>query len=416
MSKSKTLLIICSIIIISIFLAWLMVFTKPVSQRARPTVISPLVNVEILNREDAEIYMEALGTVEASQITMVRARVSGQVQALGINSDVGKTLKKGELLVQLDDAMYQSVLASKQSALLQATAAYDLEIGQQNVAKAEVQQLNNLSNVLANVNSTRGQATDLALRKPQLQQAKAGVDAAQAAVKMAELDVSYTNIIAPYNALVINRNISLGSQAGASDGLFEIVGTDEYRIRAAIPLDKIQALDLGEGNKNAIITSSTGIERHGFVEHNIASLDTETRMGRVLIKIPDPLGLINSEPALILGDQVKVDLSLGTFEDVFVIPRNALYGGDSVFVAVKQEKKAEQKSQASMENNSKVEKKDAKQEQELYVLDIRQVKVAYRDINYAYVTEGLENGEYLITSILPAPIDNMTIRIEKILD
>ncbi len=422
MSRTKTFFIIICIIVLSIFLAWFLNYTKPVSVKRPPTVVSPLVHIQVLERQNAEIYIEALGTVEASQKTTVRARVSGQVERLGINSDVGKTLKAGELLVQLDDAMYQSVLASKESALLQAMASYDLEIGQQNVAKAEIAQLSNLSNVIESVSRTKDTATDLALRKPQLQQAKAGVDAAKVAVEMAELDVSYAEITAPYNALIINRNISIGSQAGTSDSLFEIVGTDEYRIRAAVPLDKISALDLDEGNREVKIISSTGIEREGFVEHNIASLDTETRLGRVLITIEDPLGLQNSKPALILGDQVIANLSLGVFKDVFVIPRNALYGEDTVFIAVKQGKASQspkqrpEQRQAKQNPENSTEITPKKELEDVYVLDIRPVEVAYRDINFAYVTSGIGQGDLLITSILPAPIDGMTIRIDKIME
>ncbi len=425
MSKKLTAFIVILILAGSIGISQIIIATKPVSGRRIPPVIRPLINVTVLERQNAQVYIDALGTVEASQSTTIRARVSGQVKSFGSNSDIGKTPKEGELLIQLDDAMYQNELASKQSLLLQAMADYDLEIGQQNVAKAEVEQLTGLTNIIGSRGININNQTALALRQPQLQQAKAGVDAAMSNVEIAKLNLSYTTINAPYNALVISREVSLGSQANNSDTLFEIVGTDEYRVKAAVPLDKIKSLDLAEGESNAVtIVSSAGVVRQGFVEHSIASLDEQTRMGKILISIPDPLGLENGESELILGDQVIAKLSLGTFKNVFVIPRNALYSGNRVFIAVKDENKNVQeqasknmKSEKNDDNeNTKKQGQGQEQNEDNYVLDIRSVKVAYKDVNFAYITEGVEENELLIVSLLPAPMDNMALKLENILE
>ncbi len=424
MSRNKTLLIVVVILAVSLSLSWLILYTEPTSQKAKPQVPSPLVNVVEASRADAEVYITALGSLTASQHTLVKARVSGQVLSFGENADVGSIVEEGELLVQLDDAVYQNTLRSKESSLVQAEASYDLEIGQQNVAKAEVAQLNQLSGVLSQMGNTgransgvslSAQGTALALRKPQLEQAKAMVSAAKADVDMAKLNLEYTKVISPYNAIIVNRNTSLGSQASTSETLFEIVGTDEYRVEASIPLDKIQSLNLLEGkDQEARIISSTGVERKGFVENHIASLDEKTRMGRILITVPDPLALESDETPVILGDQVSVELSVGLFEDVFVVPRNALHSNDTVYVAIPKENSARSENNPSAEDAPSAEGAQKKSEKQSYELDIRPVKVAWKDIDFVYIKEGIENNEYLITSLVPAPIDGMPVTVQDI--
>ena len=70
------------------------------------------------------------------------------------------------------------------------------------------------------------------------------MEAAEAAVKMAQLDVDYTTIKAPYNSMVTERNVSVGSLTNTQDNLMTLVGIDEYRIEAAVAIDKLTSLNL----------------------------------------------------------------------------------------------------------------------------------------------------------------------------
>ena len=435
----------------SIFLSWLMLATKPESARRVAQISSPLVNTSFAEKGNAQIQLDALGTIQASQSTSIRSRVVGQVEQIGKNGDVGSVAKKGELLIQIEDDTYKNAFSIKKSMLAQAKAAYDLEIGEQKVARAEIEQLKKLSQNLARSQQGKhtspngtpysgnailgmtnmemlsgGNASNLALRAPQLAQAKAAVDLAQAELSTAQLNMDYTSIKAPYNALVVKRNTSLGSQANTSDVLLEIVGTDEYRVEAAVALDKIAALDLEDVNNSKVnIKSGAGVERQGFIVRRIASLDDSTRMGRVLIRIPDPLGLKNKEAALILGDHVTVELNVGTLKDVVVLPRSALHSGDVVWVAVPLgtdtdnpaniSKDTPEATLAEQETKTpdEVIKRQNPQEKSKYTLDIRYVTTSWKDTRFVYVSEGIAEGERIIISTLPAPIQGMPIRINE---
>ncbi len=391
MKNRRTIFIVIGIFLAMFAVSWFFMATKPVSMRKRAETTRFAVNVLEVSVGEAPVQIRALGTIRPYQETNINARVSSQVVFLSENSDIGAIVKKDEVLVKLDADTYVNTLRLKKSDLAKAKAAYELEMGQQSVAKAEAEQLKQLSS------SFIGEViiSDLALRAPQLAQAKADVEAAEAAVKMAQLDVDYTTIKAPYNSMVTERNVSVGSLTNTQDNLMTLVGIDEYRIEAAVAIDKLTSLNLKKNaNSKVQITTSTGVVREGRIIRHVASLDSATRMGRILISIPDPLGIKNNAPALILGDHAEVVFKAGTLENSVIVPRRALQPNDSVFVAM-----------PVTQNKDDGSDEDGVQ----YVLDIREVDIAWKDLDNVYIRSGLENSEYVITSVIPTAIQGMPL-------
>ena len=396
MKNKRTIFIVIGIFLAMFAVSWFFMATKPVSMRKRAETTRFAVNVLEVSVGEAPVQIRALGTIRPCQETNINARVSSQVVFLSENSDIGAIVKKDEVLVKLDADTYVNTLRLKKSDLAKAKAAYELEMGQQSVAKAEAEQLKQLSS------SFIGEViiSDLALRAPQLAQAKADVEAAEAAVKMAQLDVDYTTIKAPYNSMVTERNVSVGSLTNTQDNLMTLVGIDEYRIEAAVAIDKLTSLNLKKNaNSKVQITTSTGVVREGRIIRHVASLDSATRMGRILISIPDPLGIKNNAPALILGDHAEVVFKAGTLENSVIVPRRALQPNDSVFVAM-----------PVTQNKDDGSDEDGVQ----YVLDIREVDIAWKDLDNVYIRSGLENSEYVITSVIPTAIQGMPLTISNI--
>ena len=190
--------------------------------------------------------------VPARQITL-RARVSGHIAALAANFTPGGLLKKGQDALDLDPEDYRLAVRQAESTLAEAQAALDLEMGQQRVAKAQLDMLAEASEALEG-------DTSLALREPQLAQARAAVANAAAALDQARLNLERTRVRAPFNALVTARSVDVGSEIGTSDTLATLVGTDEYWVQAAVPLDKLRWLEFahggGQGSPVAVIARS----------------------------------------------------------------------------------------------------------------------------------------------------------------
>ena len=381
-NKFSTIIIVILILMLGIACALFFIWTKPVTKRVKPAMATTLVSTMSAKREMASLMVEALGTVNPAQETNIKMRVTGQVEELGESFDVGGLLAKDALLLRIDQNDYKNSLAMKDANLAKAKADYDLEMGQQRVARTELAQLSKRA-----PNSVKN--TSLALRVPQLAMAKANLQFVEVEHKQATLDLSRTIVTSPYNALVIQRNVSLGSQASPSDIVAVLVGTDTYYIEAAIPLDKLKDLGLSTFNDTkAQIYTSTGAMREGLVKHSIANLDDITRMGRVLVEVQDPLALQNDLPELILGDHVRVMLKAGILPNVIKLPRGTLRGNDSIWLA-------------------------KKGPQGKLSLDIRKVEVVWKDLQFVYIGKGLEDGEQVITSPIGAPIQDMLLRLVK---
>ncbi len=367
------------VIFFGIVISWYLIASKPSTNKIIHPPIRPEVAVTPAIYTKVTLPIEALGTVIPSQEVIIRSQVSGKILELGKHMEPGGIVQSGETLFRIDDADYKNAVQRSESALAQAKASYDLEMGQQYVAKRELEQLKNT----LPIQGKALQKSRLALRAPQLAQAKAALKTAEANLHQSLLDLQRTTLKSPFNALVIERNASIGSQASISEPLAKLVNTDSYWVETFIPLDRFQTLTIMQYKDiYATITSSTGQKFQGKIFRSIGNLDKNTRMGKILIEVLDPLGLKDTKPhaPLILGDHVQVAIMAGEIDKSIVIPRSSLHNGSNVWILSKN------------------------------TLDIRPVEIAWKDTKNIYITSGIEPGELIITSYIHTPIQGMELK------
>lgn len=340
---------------------------------AKPTVVEVVTAAKI----DATAFVGAMGVVSAATEVELRSRVSGDVVALGDGFTPGGHVDRDAVLVRLDKADYQIELLKAQAALDKAKADLDIEQGSQAVAKEEMR-------LMSQAAGEEIEATDLILRAPQLKQAVAGVASAKAAVNKAKLDLERTTIRAPFNALIIERNANVGSHVKAQETIATLVGTDEFWVEAAVPLDRITALKLGRQKGSEVIVTSTasGGQWKGRALRLTGKLTENGRLAKVIVAVEDPLGLKsnNGSPQMMLDDYVGVRIAGKPIKDVIELPRLALREGAYVWVL-----------------------KDGQ-------LDIRKVDTAWKQADNIFVVSGIKSGERVIVSDLAAPVQGMSLR------
>ena len=360
--------------------AWFMA-SRPSAPRTRPLPSSPLVLTIPAEVQSTSIRLRALGKVIPALETALKAQVTGRVVELAPSMQPGGLVRAGDVLLRIEKVDYEHALQLKQAALAKARADLAIEQGQQQVARAELKQLEQtIANVLP---QSRRQDMSLALRAPYLEQARANVAAAETEVRQARLDLDRTELRAPFNAMVTERSVSLGSQAGSSETLATLTGTDTYWVEAGIPLNSLYGAGVTEyAGLPVKVMSSTGQAYDGTVLRTLGVLDSETRMGRILVAVEDPLGLHASRPPLLLGDQVHVELEAGRLEQVIRLPRAAVRNGGQIWVA-----------------------------QPDGTLDIRPVNIAWKDTEFVYLQGGIVSGETVIVSDLAAPVQGMPVRV-----
>jgi len=222
--------------------------------------------------------------------------------------------------------------------------------------------------------------------------AAAIVASAEASVRKAQLDLERTVVKAPFNALVADRSVDVGSQVSPGSTLASLVGTDEYWIQVSVPVDQLKWIDIpgvnGDIGSTVRVYHSMAwgedVSRTGTVKQLMTELEPQGRMARLLVSVPDPLGTdaVDGEGTqLILGSYVRVRIDGRDVENVVQVPRTALRDGKLVWVA----------------------KEDR-------TLDIRRVSVVWGSTDHVYISDGVEDGDELIVSDLGTPVQGMALR------
>jgi RND family efflux transporter MFP subunit len=331
---------------------------------------------------DFPIEIDVMGKVRPAREMTLKAQVSGEIVEVSEHFLPGGFFKADEDILKIDSANYQLDVKSKRAALKQATATYQLEEGQQQIAKNEIE-------ILQRNTGKTFKSTDLALRKPQLAQAKANLDAAKAALDIALLSLERTTLSAPFNAIVIERNTDLGNVIAAQNQLATLVATDEYWIYVDVPLSDLPWLEI-PGTKAHVQLGALRGSREGKVLKQTGSVDEQSNLVSVIVRVPDPLlrDEVSSKQisALVLGDYVPVKLIGKTLKGAARIPQEYVHRiseGDVVW----------------LEQGGR--------------LVIQSVTVTYKDRKYAYITEGLEYAKNLVTSNIITPVAGMDITVQN---
>ncbi len=169
-----------------------------------------------------EVARERLfeGVVEAVKQSTVSAQTSGRIKA--IHFDVNDRVKKGDILVELDDTQQRAGLEQAKAAVKAAEAR--LQAAEQDFAR---------------VSRLYKQGTVPKARfdqsKAELDSARAGLAQARAALKQAEEQLEYTKVRAPYSGIVTARHAQVGELAAPGKPLMTGFSLDELRAHVELP-------------------------------------------------------------------------------------------------------------------------------------------------------------------------------------
>ncbi|MGD2130778.1 MAG: efflux RND transporter periplasmic adaptor subunit [Lysobacterales bacterium] len=382
----KTTLLICAVILLlaagtvtGIFL------TEPEAKRSsaiRETAM--LVEVTDVERGTFRPTIVATGTVRPEQEIVLSPRVSGEIVAVSDAFVPGGFVSEGELLLRIDPADYEATLLQRRSELRQATAELQMELGRQELARKDYQELKG---------TISSEYETLVLRKPQLDTSRALVESAESAVRRAELDLERTSIRAPFDAHILNREADIGSQVSPGQSLGRLVGVDTYWVETTLPVSDLRWIELPQdeettGSPVRIRNRAAwppGTYREGEVFRLIGALENQTRMARVLLTVSDPLAHAprsDGLPPLMVGSFVEVRIEGKPIEDVVRVKRDYLRKNDTVWV------------------------NDGGQ------LRVREVQVVFRDPDYAYIGAGLSEEDRVVTTNLSTVVDGAPLRLE----
>lgn len=384
MSKNRTFVISAGILLASALATFLLFVTEPEAEREGATkTTAMLVDAVEVTRGDFKPTVVVTGNVQAAKDVILSPQVEGQVIKISENFIPGSFVREGEVLLQINPADYRNTLLLRKSDLELAKANLSIEMGRQDVAQKDFE-------LIGQELSPENRA--LVLRKPQLESAKATVDAAEAAVNQARLDLQRTTIRAPFDAHVISRNTNIGAQLAPGAEIGRLVGMDEYWVVANVPMGKVNWLTFSDNNDKTASSVKiyshnwqTNQYREGKLYRLVGALDAETRLARVLVSVPDPLvrkAGTDTIPPLMIGAFVTCHIEAREISDVVRLDRDHLRQGGTVWVL-----------------------QDGK-------LSIRDVDIVFQDANYAYIREGLSDHDQVVTTDLSTVVEGSPLRTE----
>jgi RND family efflux transporter MFP subunit len=362
--------------------------TSPKASRKPPKKTIPLVSVTPIRFGNEPITVPAMGTVVPTRKIELKTSVSGEVIWVHPAFCEGGHLKKGEIILKIDPSDYRLGMIEQKAQVAQAKYALALELGHQEVARREW-------DLISKGKSVTQADQDLALRKPHLQKAKADLEAAEALLTQERRNLERTLIKAPFNAMVSDIKVDVGSNLAAQTTLATLTGTDRYWVKVSIPTDRLKWITIPNrkdqtGSKVTIYQGNNhhnSQTREGNVVRLMGDLDPQGRMARVLVAVDDPLNLaynLKKRQPLFMGAFVQADLIGKEVSQVARLARSNLHADNTVWVMTKEG-----------------------------TLSIRTVSILFRDPESVLVKQGILAGEQLIVSNLPAPVDGMQVRAEK---
>jgi len=253
----------------------------------------PVVEVAPVIQKDVPVQGEWVGTLEG----YVNAQIQPQVSGYLIRQDYheGALVKKGQLLFEIDPRPFQALL--------------DQAKGQ--LAQAEAQMANAELNVKRDIPEAEAHAipqSQLDSDTESLRGAKAAVEAGQAAVEQAELNLGYTRVVSLIDGIAGINTVQVGNLVGPSTVLTAV--SQVSPIKVYFPISEQEYLRMADGG-------------------GPGSVDFLTHASRIPLQLTLADGSAYPHPGKIIFADRQVNTQTGTIQIVgeFPNPKNLLRPG-----------------------------------------------------------------------------------------
>jgi len=321
----------------------------------RPEEPEPVTMIEVADVRigDHTVQLPSHGFIEAGTSATLAAQVSGTVTEVSPQFGLGGEFHRGDWLLSIDDRDYLAAAKLAEANQHQAEVALMEERARAEQAVRDWQRL-----------ASGEEPNDLVMRKPQLAAAESHLQAMQAQLSQARLNLERTRITAPYGGRILRDLVDVGDYLTPGTLVADISGTETLEVKLPISADWRTLVDW-RGQIPVTLSVSVDGQTHswyGKVVRTSADIDSDSRQFYLVAEV-DPAASAAGAPRLLLGDYVEAEIRGRTLQDVAVIPRRALVDGNFVW-------RVEQ---------SRIYK--------------RPVEVAWKDQHFAVVNRGLVDGD-----------------------
>ncbi|TPQ24826.1 efflux RND transporter periplasmic adaptor subunit [Methylomonas koyamae] len=378
--KSRWLQIILPAAVLSaaVGAAWAMIALRPSSLPAPAEPPIPRVEVVRAQPQTLQMNVHSQGVVAPREAIDLIAQVSGKVEQMHPALVSGGFFKADELLATIDPRDYDYAIVATQAEIAEAKRVLINERAQAEQALSEWQALG------------QGEASDLALRKPQLAEAEAKLQAAAADLAKAKLDRSRCEIRAPFSGRVLSKQVGRGQFLPAGATIARIYANDIAEIRLPVGINELAFLDLplGQAGRAAhwpAVTLSAEVAGQpqtwrGRIVRSEAELDSSSGQLFLVAQVEQPDHSRDGAAPLLSGLFVQAEIEGVARAGLYALPRSAL------------------------NNLQQVKLVDAEQR-----LVFRDVEILRSEPDRVVVKSGLQAGDRVVVSDLPLPVAGMRV-------
>ena len=289
------------------------------------------------------------GTVTARYELDLAAEVTGRIEWTAADLEAGELVAADQVLLRIDPINYRLALAEAKAALESAALA------------------------LADSRALKRQA---AIREGELK-----VEAARQRIRKAEQDLAYTEIRAPFNAVVDKKLAEFGQFISTGQPVARLLSSDTAQVSLQLPASDVGLLDSNPG-VSVILSAKMGTGQQQWPARLLrieSRVDEQTRVVPVVVEVASPYDPDTHPHILPLGLFVRAELPGRAIDTAVRLPNSALQADGSVFVV------------------------------EQGVLRRRSVNIAYREGNTVIINEGLQPGDRVAITRLEVMFEGMKV-------
>ncbi len=306
---------------------------------------------------DVPVFIDGVGSVRPLNTVTIRPQVSGKLVEL--HFEEGQDVKKGDILVRIDDAVYRAQL--------------DQAIGKKAQDQALLQNAElALDRYSKLVQSSSGTQQQVDTARSQVEQYRAAIQSDDAAIASAQASLDYTTIRAPIDGRTGIRNVDVGNLVSSSDatGIVTLSQIKPISVVFSIPQQQLARVNAASGRGQLTVEAIAGDGRSVIDNGILSAVDNQVdaTTGTVRIKASFP----NDKLALWPGAFVNARLLVEVMKGAIVVPTAAVQRGPSgTFVYL------------------------LKPDQ---IVAMRTVKVGQQDDVQSVIAEGVAAGDKVVTT------------------
>ncbi|OKO75144.1 efflux RND transporter periplasmic adaptor subunit [Bradyrhizobium sp. AS23.2] len=262
--------------------------------------------------QDVPVFLDGVGAIRALNTVTVRSQVDGKL--IAVNFTEGQDVKKGDVLGEIDPAIYQAQYDQAVAKKAQDQA----QLANQRIDLARYEQL-----ATSNAGSKQQADTQRAL----VAQTEALVRADQAAIDNAAATLSYTRIVAPLSGRAGLRQVDQGNIIHASDitGLVVITQLQPIAVWFSLPQQQITRVNAAAA-KGALAVDVFGNDGITVIDTGkLTGIDNQVDQTTGTLRLKAELP--NANYQLWPGQFVNVRLKVETLMQALVVPTSAVQRG-----------------------------------------------------------------------------------------